>query len=267
MVTANQQEKRRIVVHYHLYKAGGSTIIDGLRSFFGHDKVLEVDKDPNYAKEKAYNIEFFEKLVDGHPKTMACTAHRIVPNIHFSTKLDVYPITFVRHPLLRANSVYRFERIRQDEWPRKHIAQRYELAGWIDWCLESNQGIESRNVQSRLFSLNDHGHYMTDLKSVIHRGNLPLVYERLDAMPTVGVVEMFDLSLKIINRTAQKHYPQFFIKSAQVNSTKIVDDWHAELETVEKSLPSSLLDRFYAANSDDLAMFERYRLRLEQQNS
>jgi hypothetical protein len=115
--------------------------------------------------------------------------------------------------------------------------------------------------------LNDHGHYMRDLKSIIHRGNLPLVYERLDAMPTVGIVEMFDLSLKTINHTGQKHFPQFHINSAQVNSTKIVEDWRAELETVEKSLPNALLDRFYAANSDDLAMFERYRLRLEQQNN
>ena len=52
-----------------------------------------------------------------------------------------------------------------------------------------------------------------------------------------------------------------------MNSTKIVEDWRTELDAVEKSLPSSLLDRFYAANADDLAMFERYRLRLEQQNS
>ena len=267
MGTADQQAKRKIVVHYHLYKAAGSTIINGLRSYFGQDKVLEVDKEADYAKERAYNIEFFEKLVDSHPETTAYTAHRIVPNIHFSARLDVYPITFVRHPLLRANSVYRFERIRQDEWPRKHIARKYQLDGWIDWCLDSNQGIECRNVQSRLFSLNDHGQDVTDLNSVIHRGNLPLVYERLDAMPTVGIVEMFDLSLKKINHTGQKHYPQFHIKGAQVNSTKIVEDWRAELETVEKSLPNAILDRFYATNSDDLAMFERYRLRLEQQNS
>lgn len=259
------EEKRKIVVHYHIYKAAGSTIIDGLRSSFGRDSVMEVDKYPDYAKAKAYNIEFFEQLAAAHPTTMAYTAHRIVPNIHFSTKIDVFPITFVRHPLLRANSVYRFEQIRKDEWPRKHIALKYDLAGWIEWCLESNQGIESRNVQSRLFSLNDYGNYMSDLKSDIHRGNLTLVYERLDTMPIVGVVEMFEHSLQAINSAAQSYFPNLRIENTQVNSTKIVEDWRVELEDVEKSLPGSLLDRFYAANSDDLDLFERYRRRLEQQ--
>jgi hypothetical protein len=264
--TDNLTNKRGIVVHYHLYKVGGSTIVEGLSRYFGRENVLEVDKHQDYAKEKAYNVAFFEKLANAQPTTMAYTAHRIVPNIHFSTKLDVYPITFVRHPLLRSNSVYRFELVRKDEWPRKHIARKYDFAGWIDWCLDSNQGIESRNVQSRLFSLNDHGHYMSDLKSDVRRGNLPLVYERLDSMPTVGVVEMFELSLKAINYGGEKYFPNFHIDNAQVNSTKIVDDWRAELAVVEKSLPGTLLDRYYTANADDLALFERYRLRLEEQH-
>src|SRR5262249_14238451 len=162
------------------YKAGGSTIIDGLKNQFGPDKVIELDKDATYAKD-AYNIPFFEQLAGTHPETTAFTAHRVIPNIHFSTKLNVYPITFVRHPLLRAASVYRFERIRQDDWPRKHFAQKFDFPGWIRWCFDSDQEFESRNVQTRLLSLNDNGQFMVRLESNVYRGNVPIVYERLDS--------------------------------------------------------------------------------------
>jgi hypothetical protein len=266
-VTSREPDKRKIVVHYHIYKTAGSTIIDGLKVYFGSDNVLEVDKHPDYAQEKSYNIAFFEKLADALPMTMAFTAHRIIPNIHFSSKVDVYPIAFVRHPMLRANSVYRFEKLRKDVWPRKDIALKYDFAGWIDWCLDSNSGIEARNVQSRIFALKDHGNYGSELEPDVRHGNLPIVQKRLDAMPTVGVVEMFDLSLDVINRHARSYFNGFHIRNAQVNSTKVVDDWRAELELVEKSLPRALLDRFYSANAEDLALFERYRHRLEQQRA
>ena len=59
-------EKKKIVVHYHIYKAAGSTIIDGLKHQFGGDNVMEVDKHPEYANVKAYNIAFFEELAETH---------------------------------------------------------------------------------------------------------------------------------------------------------------------------------------------------------
>jgi hypothetical protein len=227
---------------------------------------LEVDKHPQYAKGKIYNTAFFEALAEIHPETVVYSAHRIVPDIHFSNKIDVYPIALVRHPLLRSSSSYRYARIKRENSPRKETALTHDFAGWIEWCLDSDQRVEGLNYQSCVLSLNDQGQFMRDLKSNVRRGNLEFVYQRLDAMPVVGVVEMFDLSLDAINRAGQKLFPGMHIRNDRANSTKIVDDWQAELKALEESLPRPLLNRFYAANSDDLAMFDRYRLRLEQQH-
>jgi hypothetical protein len=221
-----------------------------------------LDKHPQYAGQKAYNIDFFERIVTAHSQVSVFTAHRIVPNIHFSKKLNVYPITFVRHPLLRAISVYRFERIRRDDWPRKAFAQRYDFAGWIRWCLESDQLIEARNYQSCLLSINDDGDFVDTGTSSVRSGNLQLVYERLDKMPVVGVVELFGQSVAAINRAGRPMFPDLNIGEMRVNSTKVVEDWAKELSSVEQLLPGSVREDFYAANGDDLALFERYRARL-----
>jgi hypothetical protein len=254
--------KPRIIVLYHTYKAGGSTVIHGLKTQYGASGLLEVDKHPNYASEKAYNIAFFERIAPQHPDVVAYTAHRVVPNIHFSTTLDVYPITFVRHPLLRAMSVYRFERIRRDEWPRKEFALKYDFPDWILWCLDSDQLVESRNFQSCLLSLNDAGQLELHPAAGIRRGDLALVYERLDAMPAVGVVELFPESLAAINTAGQALFPGLALPDALVNSTKVVKDWQTELRELEAAMPASVRSRFDAANEDDLALFDRYRFRL-----
>jgi hypothetical protein len=254
--------KPRIIVLYHTYKAGGSTVIHGLKTQYGASGLLEVDKHPNYASEKAYNIAFFERIVSQHPDVVAYTAHRVVPNIHFSKTLDVYPITFVRHPLLRAMSVYRFESIRRDEWPRKEFALKYDFPDWILWCLDSDQVVESRNYQTCLLSLNDAGQVTTHAPEGARRGDLSLVYQRLDAMPTVGVVEMFPESLAAINKAGQALFPGLALPDALVNSTKVVKDWQAELRELKAAMPADVRSRFDAANEDDLALFERYRFRL-----
>jgi hypothetical protein len=258
---ASSASKQRIIVLYHVYKAGGSTVIHGLKTQYGASGVLEVDKHPNYVSEKAYNIAFFERIVPQHPEVVAYTAHRVVPNIHFSETLDVYPITFVRHPLLRAMSVYRFERIRRDEWPRKEFALKYDFSDWILWCLDSDQFIECQNYQTCLLSLSETGQLLASPEGV-RRGDLSLVYNRLDAMPAVGVVEMFPESLAAINRAGQALFPGLAIPDAVVNSTKTVEDWQREVSAVQGEMSATSRLRFYEANGSDLDLFERYRLRL-----
>ena len=127
-------DRQRIIAHYHLYKAGGSTVISAMKRQFG-ERFSELDKCEQFKREPSYNIEFFERSARTHPDLVAMSAHRVVSNIHMSKSLDVFPIAFIRHPLLRAASVWRFERKRTDDWPPKREAQTRDLPAWIDWCL------------------------------------------------------------------------------------------------------------------------------------
>src|SRR5689334_17170373 len=89
----------RIMAHYHLYKAAGTTVTLAMRRHFGGE-FCELDKSAEFRGAAAYNKEFFEHIAQTHPRLIATSAHRVVPNIHTSKSLDVFPITFIRHPLL-----------------------------------------------------------------------------------------------------------------------------------------------------------------------
>lgn len=249
------------MAHYHLYKAAGTTVTLTMRRHFG-GRFSELDKSAEFKNVAAYNIEFFKRTAAAHPRLVAMSAHRVVPNIHMAKSLEVFPIVFIRHPLLRAASVWRFDRKRKADGSGKAEALTREFPAWIDWCLQPDRLIECRNYQSRMLSLPDDGGILCCREGEVIRGDLSVAIDRLDAMPVVGVVEDYDRSVAAINAAAQKLFPGFAIANAKVNVTKVVVDWQAELSDLEASLPPLILERFYQANDDDLALWTRYRAAL-----
>lgn len=259
-------DRPRIIAHYHLYKAGGSTVIKGLIRQFGGG-FAELDKHQQFKRETAYNIEFFERSARTHPHLVAMSAHRVVSNIHMSKTLDVFPIAFIRHPLLRAASVWRFERKRTDDWPPKREALVRDLPAWIDWCLSRDQFNECSNYQSQMLSLQDNGTIPSRREGSFIRGDLPTAIDRLDSMSVVGVVEEYARSVAAINAAAQAVFPGFSLADVPINATKNVTDWQAELTDLEASLPPIILERFNEANDDDLALWTRYKVALDRHST
>ena len=257
-------DRRRLVAHYHIYKVAGSTIDHGLRACFGADRVIELDRHDAYKGARAYNISIVERAAEENPDLAAVSAHTMVANTHFSTKLDVFPIAFVRHPLLRTMSAWRFERLGGGGLPRTRQAKEKDFGDWIEWCLSDEQLVEARNYQSRLLSISDEGAISYEARGGILRADLDLVFSRLDAMPIVGVVEHFDRSIDAINAAGRRVFPEFAIPLAQRNVTKVIEDWQAEVMAAERLLSPRLLIRYWDANEDDLALWTRYRDRLLQ---
>ena len=163
-------DRPRIMAHYHLYKAAGTTVTLAMRRHFG-GLFSELDKCAEFRDAAAYNIEFFERTVQAHPRLVAMSAHRVVPNIHLAKSLEVFPIAFIRHPLLRAASVWRYDRKRKTDGPGKAEALTREFPAWIDWCLQPNQLLECRNIQSRMLSLPDDGAILCCKEGEVIRGD------------------------------------------------------------------------------------------------
>jgi hypothetical protein len=238
-----------------------------------------LDAHPVYRSERLragnnpFNRQFIEQIVSENPDVIFYSAHYIVPDIHFSTTINVTPIVFIRHPLLRALSVYRFERARPGNWTNES-ALKMGLTEWLKWNMDSVTSVECRNTQSCLLSVAEQKVPTRPPRAIrpnekadpgfagperwIRRGNLPLVLERLDTVPVVGVVELFDKSIVTMNAALQAKFPGLYLENNRTNVTKTVADWRVELRDVERNIAKHVVDRFYETNEEDLTIWERY---------
>lgn len=262
MQSEHSSSRRAIIAHYHIYKAGGTTIVKSLGQHF-MDRFVELDRQPDLVNA-IYNSTLIASLTSRRDGPVAFSAHRMVANIHLSDALDVTPIVFVRHPLLRAVSSWRFSRLRTDPTAWDQNARDRSFSSWIDWCLGPDQVIECRNYQTRMLSLDEEGQSPLIQEDGVIRGDVATAINRLDAMPegTIGVVEEYSSSIKALNSVVRSKFPNLEFTDRAENSTRQADRWEVELATVEASLPKKILSGFYKANLDDLSIWERCRAML-----
>ena len=157
----------------------------------------------------------------------------------------------MRHPLLRAGSVYRYERLRKDEKPGKEYAKELEFPDWLNWSLNQTGYIESRNYQTTLMSISD----TNNGEKVSSIADIAVAKDRLDEMPIVGIVEYFDETCRLLEAYIGNKFPQFSIGKSHDNRTKEVTSWKEELKELQNSIPREVLIQFEEKNALDYEMF------------
>ena len=90
-----------LVVHHHFFKNAGISIDLSLKKYFG-DCWISLEGD--HARDIVTEI-FFWKLVQVNPSVLAVSFHTLRP---IKGMQNVPPIVFIRHPILRAKSVFAF---------------------------------------------------------------------------------------------------------------------------------------------------------------
>jgi hypothetical protein len=257
-VTATRNGPRPLILHCHCYKNAGSTFDTGVVQSLGPDTLVEMDRHPAWRDRKPYNAALIREIAAAHPEALCLSSHQTVPTLEADGSLRLLPIAFVRHPLLRVASVYRFEMKQQGA-----AAPGAEAFGdWLARVMDDPASAECKNYQAALFSLRDDGKPNLD-PSMPNRGVhwQPLV-DMLDRFAVVGVVEEFDLSMARIRQVIAPHFPGFAIRSA-VNRTKEIADWRVEAARLETEVPAPVLDVFRAKNAQDYGLFMRYLARLK----
>lgn len=242
---------KNYLVHYHIYKNAGSTIDNAIKKSFGKNSLLELDKHPKYKDSAEFNEDLIDTVIEEGGDYTAFSSHRMTPTVHRSKKYNFLPLVCLRHPLLRAGSVYRYEKIRPDDKPGKEFAQELDFPEWLKWSMNNAVNIESRNYQTTLLSIPDVSRREAGGKLV----DLELVKSRIDEMPVVGVVEYFEETCRLLEAYVGTTFPAFEIGAAHDNRTKAISDWKDELKKIQKSLPRSILIEFEEKNAMDYDLF------------
>ncbi len=248
------------IVHYHIFKAAGSSVIRDLQNSFGNGRVLELDRDERYVNNRPYNLQAIRRAAEENPKVRAFTCHAFTCNTHLAFGQDAFPVIFVRHPLLHAASVYRFERKRTDSHrpDRQLIASNLDFVQWVVYSLDAPNGLDCMNYQTRIMLREPQGAMITAAAIKNAKEHYRYLLENyIQSFPTLGIVEEYKSSIRLLNEELSKAGLDFqFSTDTKTNVTKAVNDWRAEADGLERQLGSELTQRFKTQNELDYYMFE-----------
>ena len=236
---------KTIIAHYHLFKNAGTSVDTILKQNFGSAwQEVEFKKIP-----QKFNYRLLEGWLGRHREISAFSSHTAMFPLPSLVNTTFIPIVFLRHPIDRLWSVYKFERKHKKVLNHSiEIAQKYDFAGYLNYHLERRGDRSCRNFQTYRFSFLDNGSSLSELERAL---------KGLNSLPIVGIVEEFDRSMQYYAEAIAKHYPSFQAKSVRRNTTSDRNLTLAEkLDLIKTSLDTTTYQRLLDANQDDLILHE-----------
>jgi len=234
-----------IVAHYHFFKNAGTSVDVILEHNFGSTwSKIEFPRSSQHS-----NSQLVKDWLLKQPNVSAFSSHTALFPLPILDNIVLLPIVFLRHPIPRLWSVYKFE--------RKHrrvlnssikLAQEQDFAGYLNYQLDQPHNRSCRNFQTYRFSRLNSQPNTTELERALNG---------LDLLPTVGLVAQFDLSMQFYRQAIAQYYPAFELMSVHENITSERNLSFAEkLDSIRDNLDPDTYRRLLEANQDDLQLYE-----------
>ncbi|MCW3475606.1 sulfotransferase family protein [Limobrevibacterium gyesilva] len=242
--------RRTALIHYHIFKNAGTSVDSLLAGYFGSSWA---------AFEGATPVDIVDArrlaaYLAAHPDIRAVSSHLARPPL---PARGCAPIVFLRDPIDRARSVYRY--LAQDPTqPGAGIAAARSFAGFVAWALDEPDGggVVIRNYQVIHLSA---ASFRTPHIWHTHATASDLRKARalLRSWPAFGIVRRFADSLRWFDRAYGTRFPGLFAGEVHANSTNPAfrserDEWDRASDELGPALFQRLLD----ANSLDLELYQ-----------
>lgn len=233
-------------IHYHVFKNAGSSVDRTLQGTFG-------DRWRTFEGSKVFDIQNVESLIaflERYPDTEAVSTHQGRPPV----PAGCFPIAFLRHPIERCGSVYRFLSLRKDEAHAEALALGFP--GWIDWALSGPRGLVIRNYQTVHFSSASFAPGGI-LNAVATENELAEAIDLFAEWSFVGIVAEFEKSIERFNEVYRIPLAGKHLKVFRSNVT--LDDTSDEttrISTIRKDLGEKRYRRLLAANELDIRLYD-----------
>ena len=243
---------RFVVLHYHIFKNGGSTIDYALRRSFG-DAFVDFHGEHDDARLFAQDIV---ALVGADPSIGAVSSHHTrypKPRAH---GFVFYDICFVRHPLSRIRSLYSYGRTLDPAHWLAQLALAHDEGGFVAHLV--------RHLPHMLTDVQIN-HLVNGAAFVRAAGpqDLRTALAILEDMSVPGVVELFDESLTVAEFFLGPCFPQ--IDFAYVAQNVSAPDGHRPsgrddiLDICRTAWGKDTFDAVLALNVWDLRLYEASR--------
>lgn len=237
-----------LIIHYHLFKNAGTSVDAMLKQNFGRRWVEQEFPTGDEARNRAEVAEFLK----GRDDISVLSSHTALLPAPQLAGRPVLPIIFVRHPLLRLASAYRFEAKQDADTFGAELAKRTDFPGYVEELLEQPEPGQARNFQAGRLAMN----YPDSGDSRLNRA-----LRAVEALPFVGLVEAYEWSLERLATLLKPHFPDFrpVVVQKNVSGGAAVHDVEGRLAEIREQLGNDLFLRLTGANREDLAIFEAVR--------
>lgn len=241
---------RPLIIHYHIFKNAGSSL----------DLVLEESLEGEFARwdpgddaDAVYGprdvISFIRQNVD----CRAVTSHTLrlpPPALH---GVKVYPLLFLRHPVLRAASVFKYDRSIGIETERQRVAKEASFADYVRWCLHADIMPIFKDFQT-LYLSSEQLRFEDSQKARPNKSQFTRAIDVIEGLDIFGIVERFADSMQLFRKRLKHAFPEIRWRDIRENAT---GNWLGTLEEIQSELGRDLYEQLLHANRYDLALYER----------
>jgi len=266
--------RRSVLVHFHIFKNGGTTFDHALKREVGRS-FMEFDGDrPRYVHIPEEVAQFLHEK----PKVTVLSSHHLRFPLPEDPLLDLHAALFVRHPLDRMLSIYRYERKQKSESPGAVHAKKYDYPDYVRWRLDQGRYNLLCDYHATVLTCNP--------REGIKAPDRDLALQRLEAATVSGTVDRLEDSMALAERRLQPMFPGMDLATTPQNVTAgrrrtmaerieeseqacgaelfadVADRNALDLELYE--LASNLLQQRIDAEPDGEAMLKDYRSRCQQ---
>jgi hypothetical protein len=235
---------RPLVLHYHIFKNAGSSVDAMLRANFGVEWAWqEFPRDPDVNHNAA-----IRQLILDRPGLRAISSHSLRLPVPEVTGVKVLPVMFVRHPLDRLWSAYRYQRRSNGPTPAAKLARATDFGGYVRAQLQEPGNRNVRNFQTWRLAMEVPDDRLTELERA---------RAAVARLPFVGCVEAFAPSIARMAAMLRPWFPSFQSDDLHENA----DDSRAgslegRLAAMRAALRGRDLAALEAANQDDMALHQ-----------
>ena len=241
---------RPVLVHYHIFKNAGTSVDVALQRSFGSRWTTF---EGSHARD-AQTSEQLGRFLADRPEVCAVSSHLARPPLPFP---GCRPIVFLRHPLLRARSVYEFVR-RYPEQPGYRASQQQSFSRFVEWALDADEAEGAGVIRDCQL-----GHFMNPLLGTELRTAPPTVRDLheakvlVESWGIVGIVEDYKTSARRFQEKYASEFPDLDFVDVRANRTSTgIPDVEGAMRAMREELGTELFDRLIEANQLDLELYD-----------
>lgn len=218
---------RTVILHYHLFKNAGTSVDDILKSNFP-GRWCSKEFSPRDS-----SIEVAE-WINSNPQNVVFSSHTACGPVPILPNTNVISLLFIREPISRIYSAYKFERQQEADTYGAILAKRVSFGEYVKTRISKVGDRQCSNFQThRLSSFSSDGE--TELGQAIN--SIPFI-------DVLGVVENFDVSIFKMETVIKRHFPQFKAMRKHLNRT-----------SNDNMIDEGLIRYLNQHNQDDLELY------------